>query len=126
MAGSINKLHEMLGGELFSRLFQVLLTDRSSELEISRLFELDASGNSRLNIFYCDPMQSSQKTHVANNHNHVRDIIRNSYPLDSLTQDSIDLMFSHIISTPLLSLEDKPPYEVFCFFYWERQQGVST
>ena len=117
MARGIDKLQEMLGGELFSRLFPLLLTDRGSEFEISRLFELDASGNTRLNIFYCDAMQSSQKPHVENNHNYMRDIIPNSYPLDSLTQDKVDLMFSHINSTPRLSLEDKSPYEVFCFFY---------
>ncbi len=117
MARSIDKLQIMLGGELFSRLFPVLLTDRGSEFEISHLFELDDSDNTRLKIFYCDAMQSSQKPHVENNHNYVRDIIPNSYPLDSLTQDKIDLMFSHINSAPRLSLEDKSPYEVFCFFY---------
>ena len=117
MARGIDKLQKMLGGELFSRLFPVLLTDRGSEFEKSQMFELDASGNTRLNSFYCDAMQSSQKPHVENNHNYMRDIIPNSYPLDSLTQDKVDLMFSHIDSTPRLSLEDKSPYEVFCFFY---------
>lgn len=119
MAESINKLQKWLGTELFSKLFPVLLTDRGSEFEIHRLFELDASGNSRLSIFYCDPMQSSQKPHVENNHNYVRDIIPNSYPLDSLTQESIDLMFSHINSTPRQSLADKTPFEVFSFLHRE-------
>jgi IS30 family transposase len=117
MAKSIDKLQERLGAQLFSKLFPVLLTDRGSEFEIYRLFELDASGNSRLCIFYCDPMQSSQKPHVENNHNYIRDIIPNSYPLNGLTQDKIDLMFSHINSVPRRSLGDKTPYEVFCFLY---------
>ena len=119
MARSINTLQDRLGKELFSKLFPVLLTDRGSEFEMHRLFEFDASGNSRLNIFYCDPMQSSQKPHVENNHNYVRDIIPNSYPLDSLTQESIDLMFSHINSAPRQSLSDKTPFELFCFLYGE-------
>ncbi len=117
MAASISKLQQRLGEELFSKLFPVLLTDRGTEFEKHQLFELDASGSSRLCIFYCDPMQSSQKPHVENNHNYVRDIIPNSYPLDGLTQDSIDLMFSHINSVPRRSLEDKTPFEIFSFFY---------
>lgn len=117
MAQSMDKLQEKLGAELFSKLFPVLLTDRGTEFEKYQLFELDSSGSSRLCIFYCDPMQSSQKPHVENNHNYVRDIIPNSYPLDGLTQGKIDLMFSHINSAPRRSLGDKTPFEVFCFLY---------
>lgn len=117
MARSITLLQERLGNDLFSRLFPVLLTDRGSEFEKYSLFELDASSNSRLCLFYCDPMQSNQKPHVENNHNYVRDIIPNSYPLDNLAQSDIDLMFSHINSVPRHSLGDKTPFEVFCFLY---------
>lgn len=117
MASRIDMLQMQLGAELFSRLFPLLLTDRGGEFEICRLFELDPEGNSRLNIFYCDPMQSSQKAHVENGHNYIRDIIPNGYPLDDLNQSDIDLMFSHINSTPRRALGDKTPYEVFSFFH---------
>jgi IS30 family transposase len=96
------------------------LTDRGSEFEKWQLFELDSSGRTRLNIFYCDPMQSSQKPHVENNHNYVRDIIPNGYPLDNLSQNDINVMFSHINAAPRLSLNDKSPFEVFSFFYGEK------
>ena len=33
----------------------------------------------------------------------------------NITQDDLDLMFSHINSTPRKSLKDKTPYEVFKF-----------
>ena len=117
MASKIDYLQTQLGDELFSKLFSALLTDRGSEFERHNLFELDKNGCTRLSIFYCDPMQSSQKPHVENNHNYVRDIIPNGYPLDNLTQEDIDLMFSHINSTPRRSLGDKSPFEVFSFFY---------
>ena len=120
MSGSLNLLQGRLGNDLFAKLFPLILTDRGSEFEMWKLFELDADGNSRLNIFYCDPMQSSQKPHVENNHNYVRDIIPNSYPMGSLSQSDIDLMFSHINSTPRRSLGDKSPYEMFCFMYGEK------
>jgi len=117
MAGRVNWLQERLGVELFSKLLSIILTDRGSEFEKIKLFELDRFGATRLNIFYCDPMQSSQKPHIENNHNYVRDIIPNSYPLDKLSQADIDVMFSHINSTPRRSLSDKTPYEVFVFLY---------
>jgi len=117
MAGSIDTLQANLGNKRFSILLPLLLADRGSEFEIHNLFELDKEGNTRLNIFYCDPMQASQKPHVENNHNYVRDIIPNGYPLDSLTQSDINLMFSHINATPRRSLAGKSPYEFFCFLY---------
>ena len=126
MSSSIGLLQQRLGDEMFSKLFPVLLADRGSEFEKWKMFELDANGNTRLNIFYCDPMQSSQKPHVENGHNYVRDIIPNSYPLDNLTQADIDLMFSHINSTPRRSLGDKSPYEMFSFMYGEQTANVMN
>lgn len=117
MAERVNWLQERLGAELFSKLLSLILTDRGPEFEKIKLFELDRYGASRLNIFYCDPMQSSQKPHIENNHNYVRDIIPNAYPLDSISQADIDLMFSHINSTPRRSLSGKTPYELFVFLY---------
>jgi len=123
MAGSIDTIQVQLGAELFSLLCSLFLTDRGGEFETYRLFESDMSGNSRLNIFYCDPMQSNQKTRIENNHNYVRDIIPNGYPLDKLTQADINLMFSHINSTPRRSLGNKSPFEVFSFFYGANVPG---
>jgi len=120
MAARVDWIQKVLGREMFSKVFPVLLTDRGSEFEKWNLFELDRTGKTRLKIFYCDPMQSSQKANVENNHNYVRDIIPNGYPLDKLSQADIDLMFSHINAAPRLSLNDKSPFEVFSFFYGEK------
>jgi IS30 family transposase len=117
MANAIDVLQQHLGAMAFSQLFACLLTDRGSEFEIWKLFEQDKQGNHRLNIFYCDPMQSNQKPHVENNHNYVRDIIPNGFPLDALTQEDLNLMFSHINSVPRRVLQDKSPYETFSFFH---------
>ena len=117
MASTLDDYQEKLGNELFSRLFALLLTDRGSEFEKVSLFEQGVDGMQRLNIFYCDAMQSVQIPHVENNHNYVRDIIPNGKPLDKLTQDSINTMFSHINSTPRKSLHGKTPYELFVFYF---------
>ena len=117
MSSTLNYYQERLGDDLFSLLFRLLLTDRGSEFEKANLFEQGPDGNQRLNIFYCDAMQSSQKPHVENNHNYVRDIIPNGKPLDKLTQDSINIMFSHINSTPRRVLHGRTPYELFAFYF---------
>lgn len=117
MAEGVSFLCGTLGPELASKLLPILLTDRGTEFEKHQMFELNAQGSSRLKIFYCDPMQSCQKPHVECNHNYIRDIIPNGFPMGCLTQSDIDLMFSHINSTPRRSLNDKTPFEMFCFLY---------
>jgi len=117
MASTLDFFQERLGLELFRELFPILLADRGSEFEMFNLFERDKDNNDRLRIFYCDPMQSSQKPHVENNHNYVRDIIPNGKPMGKLSQDDISLMFSHINSTPRRILKGKTPCEMFTFFF---------
>ena len=52
-----------------------------------------------------------------NNHDYIRDILPNGKNLSTLTQDDLNLIFSHINSTPRQSLAGKTPYEAFSFFY---------
>lgn len=54
---------------------------------------------------------------MENNHNYVRDIIPNGKSLKNLTQNDLNLMFSHINSTPRKSLNGRTPYETFEFLY---------
>lgn len=117
MASTLNFVQDLLQ-EDYAKLFSLLLTDRGSEFEIFNLFEVNQeTGEFRTNIFYCDPQTPSQKPHVENNHNYVRDILPNGKKLSNLTQDDLNLMFSHINSTPRNTLGGKTPYEAFSFFY---------
>lgn len=119
MADTLALMQEKLGEDYY-KLFSLIVTDRGSEFEKSNLFEFNhETGEFRTNIFYCAPQQPAQKPHVDNNHNYVRDIIPNGKNLKSLTQENLDLMFSHINSTPRESLNGRTPYEVFAFFYGE-------
>ena len=124
MASTFDTLESILGGRLFSLLLGIVLTDRGAEFETFDLFEKSPDGSTRCSLFYCDPMQSSQKPHVENNHNYVRDIIPNEYPLDGITQDDLNLAFSHINSVPRKSFGGKTPYEVFTFLYGEEAAGI--
>lgn len=118
MSKTLDNLQELLGDENYNKLFSLILTDRGSEFEKHQLFEINVdTGELRSNIFYCDPMNSSQKPHVENNHNYIRDILPNGINLGFLTQEKLDLMFSHINSVPRECYAGKTPYEMFEFFY---------
>jgi len=117
MASTLDNLQVILESDYF-KLFSLLLTDRGTEFEKYELFEVNTeTGEIRSNIFYCDPQTPSQKPHVENNHNYVRDIIPNGKSLKNLTQEDLNLMFSHINSTPRASLNGRTPYEAFEFLY---------
>ena len=117
MSSSLNKFQELLEDD-YSKLFSLLLTDRGTEFSKPELFEVNTeTGEIRSNIFYCDPQTPSQKAHVENNHNFVREILPNGMSWTKLTQKKVDLMFSHINSVPRKSLGGKTPYEAFSFFY---------
>lgn len=117
MASTLDDLQVTLENDYY-KLFSLFLTDRGSEFEKYELFEVNTeTGEIRSNIFYCDTQTPSQKPHVENNHNHVRNILPNKRKLDKLTQEDLDLMFSHINSVPRASLGGRTPYEVFTYFY---------
>ena len=61
--------------------------------------------------------KNPQKPHVENNHNFIREILPNGQDWSHLTQEKLDLMFSHINSTPRENLGGKTPYEIFTFIY---------
>ena len=99
MSDSLNYFQDILSNEMFEKLFGLLLTDRGSEFAKPNLFEINhETGEIRSKIFYCDAQMASQK-------------------MKDLTQDKLDLMFSHINSVPRKSLGGKTPYEAFEFFY---------
>ena len=117
MASSLDRFQDILDSN-YSKLFSLLLTDRGTEFSKPQQFEINMeTGEIRSNIFYCDPQTPSQKPHVENNHNFIREILPNGMSWTRLTQDKVDLMFSHINSVPRNSLGGKTPYEAFSFFY---------
>lgn len=128
MASTLDFLQELLGIAYF-RLFSLIITDRGTEFEKTALFERNPeTGQIRTNIFYCDPQSPSQKPHVENNHNYVRDILPNERNLENLTQEDLNLVFSHINSVPRKVLGGRTPYEAFSFFYGEEvltQMGIK-
>ena len=117
MASTLDKLQKILEDDYYTH-FSLLLTDRGSEFEKYDLFENNyQTAEARGHIFYCDPQRPDQKPHVENNHNLVSNILPSKRNLDKLTQEDLNLMFSHINSVPRAILGGRTPYEVFTYFY---------
>jgi transposase and inactivated derivatives, IS30 family len=75
--------------------------------------EVDSNSERIYRVFFCDPYSSSQKGACERNHEFIRYILPKGRSLDCLTQKDVDLMFSHINSTPRKSLGFHSPYFVF-------------
>ena len=109
---AIDKLYEVLGHEVFKRSFPVILTDNGSEFKNPKALELDADGNQRTKIFYCNPMASYQKPHVEKNHEYIRYLIPKGKSFNNRTQEDITLMMNHINSTARASLNGNTPFKL--------------
>lgn len=115
-----DRLYLELRTDIFMELFPVLLADNGSEFSNPSAIELDAQGNQRTSIFYCNPSSPYQKGSCENNHELIRRIIPKGTDLSQYTQEKIDLMMSHINSYSRKKLGNKSPYEVFEFQYGKK------
>lgn len=105
------------GEELFTKLFEVLLTDNGSEFSNPGALELAPSGGRRTHVFYCNPYASYQKPRVERNHELLRLILPKRTSFDHLTQKDINTALSHINSYSRPVLNDKSPYDLFEYLY---------
>ena len=121
MSKALVTIHSSLSSEEYEKLFSLILCDRGTEFSKPIQFEINQNiGEIKGKIFYCDPQHPSQKPHVENNHILIRDILPKKTNLEFLTQENLNLMFSHLNSTSRSSLGGKTPYEVFTFLYGEK------
>lgn len=114
-------LYHAVGRETFERLFPVILTDNGSEFSNPKAVEFGPDGSSRrrTHVFYCDPSCPYQKGAIEVNHELVRRILPKGRSFDHLTQGSVFLMMDHINSYKRKKLNNRSPYEAFCFYYGE-------
>ena len=112
-----NRLYLELRTDIFMDLFPVILADNGSEFSNPSAIELDAQGNQRTKMFYCNASAPYQKGSCENNHELIRRIIPKGTDIGLYTQEQINLMMSHINSYSRKKLGNKSPYEVFEFQY---------
>lgn len=104
-------------GFRFGDVFPLLLTDNGGEFANITVFTTDADGLIETDLFFCDPYKSCQKPKVEKNHTLFRDIVPQGESFDHFTQDTVNLVFSHVNCVKRKSLNGKSPFEVFSFTY---------
>ena len=116
-------------GLKFGDIFPIILTDNGGEFADIWTIENNLENEKECNLFFCDPMQSCQKPHVEKNHTLFRDIVPKGSSFDDFTQDTVDLIFSHVNAVKRKILNGKSPYDLFAFTFGEniaRILGVSN
>jgi IS30 family transposase len=121
----IRALKERLAakGLRFGDVLPLILTDNGGEFANVSAFMADLNGEVETELFFCDPMRSCQKAKVEKNHTLFRDIVPKGESFDSFTQDTVNLIFSHVNSVKRKSLNGKTPHEMFAFAYGENVAG---
>ena len=107
-------------GFSFGDIFPVLLTDNGGEFSCAATFENTLEGNKESSLFFCDPNALYQKPHVENNHTLLRAIVPSGTSFDDFTQDTVNLIFSHVNSVLRKQFNGKSAYEMFAFTYSEK------
>lgn len=104
----------------FGDIFPLIITDNGGEFANVSAIEADTQGEIETSLYFCDPYKSSQKPRVEKNHTLFRDIVPKGESFDSFSQETVDLIFSHVNSVKRKSLNGKSPFEMFCFTYSEQ------
>jgi IS30 family transposase len=108
----------------FGDIFPLILTDNGGEFANVSSIEKNTEDEIESSLYFCDPYQSSQKPRVEKNHTLFRDIVPKGESFDSFTQETLDLIFSHVNSVKRKSLNGKSPFEVFTFTYSEKISSI--
>ena len=111
-------------GFSFGDIFPVILTDNGGEFSNVSAFENNADGDLETHLFFCDPNASYQKPHVEKNHTLFRDIVPKGSSFDSFTQETVDLIFSHVNAVKRKQFNGKSSYDLFTFSYSEKLASI--
>jgi IS30 family transposase len=112
-------------GARYREIFPLVLTDRGSEFTDPQSIELDTRTLETVTrMFYCDPLQTNQKSRCERNHEYIRYIIPQSTALDPFSQEDIRNVMNHVNSMPRPGLNGKTPYDVFVSIYGQDIAGI--
>ena len=120
MVNGVNLLEAVLGRDVFEKYVQVILTDRGPEFSNPDAMEKRSDSTQRTRVFYCDPMRSNQKGSLENKHIELRYICPKQtdlYELGLTNQEKLNLVLSHLNSSPCEKLAGKSPLEFAQFMF---------
>lgn len=109
---AFKEIKEILGIELFKKVFEVILIDNGSEFFNPMSIEKDGETEEIVShVFYWNPGASWKKGSIEKNHEYIRYVLPKGSSFDELTQEKTNILMSHINSTSRDSLNGKTPYE---------------
>lgn len=118
-ASKIKALKQKLAdsGFCLSDLFPVLLTDNGGEFSCVNEIENNSDGFPETKVFFCEPNAPYEKPHIEKNHTLFRDIVPTGTSFNDFTQDTVNLIFSHINAVKRKQFFGKSAYDMFSFAY---------
>lgn len=104
-------------GFSFGSIIPVILTDNGGEFSNVSAFENDENSNMETHMFFCNANASYEKPHIEKNHTLFRDIVPTGSSFDDFTQDTVNLIFSHVNAVKRKQFNGKSAYDMFTFTY---------
>ena len=105
--GKLHEFFNMLGHKKTKIIFPILLADNG--IEFNTFHNLEKFD---IKVYFTNPYRSTDKAECERNHEFIRYIIPKGKTLDNLSQEDINLMFSHINSYIRESNQNKTPFEL--------------
>lgn len=106
-------------GFAFGEITPLLLTDNGGEFNNVSAFENDPDGNTESHMFFCEPCSPHEKAEIEKNHALFRDIVPSGTSFDDFSQETVDLIFSHVNAVKRKQFNGKSAYDMFSFSYSE-------
>ena len=103
----------------FGDIAPLLLTDNGGEFSVVSAFENDSEGNADSHMFFCEPCAPHEKAEIEKNHTLFRDIVKTGTSFDDFTQETVNLIFSHVNAVKRKQFNGKSAYDMFSFYYSE-------
>lgn len=104
-------------GFSFGSVMPVILTDNGGEFSHVSAFECDDAGLKETRLFFCEPNAPYEKPHIEKNHTLFRDIVPSGTSFDDFSQDTVNLIFSHVNAVKRKNFNGKSAYDLFSFAY---------
>lgn len=104
-------------GFCFGSVFPTILTDNGGEFSNVFAFEDNLDGEKETSLFFCHPNAPYEKPHVENNHTLFRSIAPKGTSFDRFTQQTVDVIFSHVNAVARKQFNGKSAYDMFAFTY---------
>lgn len=118
-AEKIRHLKKLLNerGFRFGDSIPLILTDNGGEFSQVPAFENDLLGVQETMLFFCDPAAPNEKPHIEKNHTMFRDIVPSGTSFDNFSQDTVNMIFSHVNAVKRKQFNGKSAYDMFTFSY---------